>query len=166
MTIRDLIAIKELADKLIQEAQADMDCVDKATAWDKIAEKNAEIAQLRKERDAFQTGVVDAVAEIERLRAALEKAEQWADRYTLPCDVILPPNTIIRKGCRLNTLIAGLIGREPIEGEKPREFPRAVEQHAPEQTTNAPAASVDSASSSGERGPASDPGLPKSSGHR
>lgn len=50
----------------------------------------------------------------ERLRGALEKSEQWANRYTLPCDVTLPPRTIIRKGCSLQTLIVGLIAREKI----------------------------------------------------
>lgn len=56
-----------------------------------------------------------AAKEIERLRA-------WADRYTLPCDVRLPPNTTIRKGAQLKTLITALVVREPIEGEKPHEF--------------------------------------------
>ena len=46
--------------------------------------------------------------------AGMDAADAEIDRYTLPCDVMLTPNTVIRKGCRLNTLIAGLIAREQI----------------------------------------------------
>jgi hypothetical protein len=31
--------------------------------------------------------------------------------YVLPCDVILPPATVIRRGCRLDTLMTGLNAR-------------------------------------------------------
>lgn len=51
----------------------------------------------------------DAYAEIAALFAP-----DWTDRYTLPCDVRLPPATIVRKGCTMKTLIVGLIARESI----------------------------------------------------
>lgn len=33
--------------------------------------------------------------------------------YKLPCDVHLPPNTYIRKGCSISTLFTALLVREP-----------------------------------------------------
>lgn len=38
----------------------------------------------------------------------------------LPCDVLLPPRTIIRKGCRVQALIAALSVREGIEEDDHR----------------------------------------------
>lgn len=34
------------------------------------------------------------------------------ENYKLPCDVRLPPNTIIRKGCKLKILLMALRTRE------------------------------------------------------
>jgi hypothetical protein len=55
-----------------------------------------------------------AVDEQSAFISGVNAADAWVDKYTLPCDVILQPNTILRKGVRLATLIAGLIGREKV----------------------------------------------------
>lgn len=53
-------------------------------SWHQIADKRAmEILKLREELEALKS-------------------------YTLPCDVHLPPNTTITKGCRLSTLLEEL----------------------------------------------------------
>jgi hypothetical protein len=57
-----------------------------------------------------------------KIEAAI-KENPWLETYTLPCDVMLPPHTIIRRGCKLSTLITGLIAREPLEGKEPPKFP-------------------------------------------
>ncbi len=41
-----------------------------------------------------------------------ERAREVADDYVLPCDVHLPPATIIRKGCTLKTLMTAFGVRE------------------------------------------------------
>jgi hypothetical protein len=42
----------------------------------------------------------------------LEQPSEPAADYTLPCDVKLPPNTVIGKGCKLSTLMNALRVRE------------------------------------------------------
>lgn len=64
--------------------------------------------QATTERSHYYTAKVveRSIAEIKALRSTLE--------YQIPCDVNLPPNTTIKKGCSLKTLIVGLIARERV----------------------------------------------------
>jgi hypothetical protein len=45
------------------------------------------------------------------------------DDYKLPCDVHLPPNTYLRKGCSLSTLITALRVRENWPDDNDKTFP-------------------------------------------
>ena len=59
---------------------------------------------------AYSRGV--PIDELSAFMAGVKAAERWFDDYTLPCDVKLPPNTTIRQGCSMQTLLTGLIARE------------------------------------------------------
>lgn len=52
-----------------------------------------------------------------------------SDDYKLPCDVHVPPNTYIRKGCSISTLLTALRARETW-GEEDTTF-RHPERSAP-----------------------------------
>jgi hypothetical protein len=80
-----------------------------------LARANAEMIRLAEHdlRDTILSGLVAAIcaqqAEIERLKALM--------KLKLPCDIHLPPATIIRAGCTVETLIAGIRVRLPKQEE-------------------------------------------------
>ena len=45
---------------------------------------------------------------------------ELARPQTLPCDVLLPPRTILRKGCDLETLLLGIAAREKFPADATR----------------------------------------------
>lgn len=47
------------------------------------------------------------------LEACVERSVAFADQV-LPCDVKLPPGTVIRKGVKLNTLLLAMKQRESV----------------------------------------------------
>lgn len=100
-----------------------------ADLWDAIRQRDANInalfATLKVEEkyllDHFDAdcGIMpgDVEGSFHRLRELLRQPTQHSGQtistdYVLPCDVHLPPATIIRKGCTLTTLMAGIKARE------------------------------------------------------
>jgi hypothetical protein len=65
-----------------------------------------------KRRGASRGGI--PIDEMSAFMAGVMAAERWFDDYKLPCDVTLPPRTIIRQGCSMETLLTGLIAREKL----------------------------------------------------
>lgn len=67
----------------------------------------------RSHQDIYEPALRDAHAYIQELRAELEEARGLLDQR-IPCDVMLPPASRIKRGCTLRTVLASIKLREDV----------------------------------------------------
>lgn len=74
------------------------------------------------------TGMIDWKMEAERANRLLDSYERKYSVEQIPCDVMLPPATVIHRGCDLGTLMTGLKAREGYSPEDTSFHPEIAER--------------------------------------